>query len=144
MRSPRRLREERGSLSLFFVVAALALLVTVGLVVDGGGKIRALQRADAVAAEAARAGGQAIVESRAVRGQGAVADPVRARAAAEDYLAAAGVAGKVTVLDGTRLRVETSVTYDPVFLDLVGVGTQIATGEAEVRLVQVLDGEVTP
>ncbi|SHN88831.1 hypothetical protein SAMN05660350_04821 [Geodermatophilus obscurus] len=144
MRTPRRLREERGSLSLFFVVAALALLVTVGLVVDGGGKIRALQRADAVAAEAARAGGQAIVESRAVRGQGAVAHPAQARAAAEDYLAAADVAGTVTVIDGTRLRVETSVTYDPVFLDLVGVGTQTSTGEAEVRLVQVLDGEVTP
>ncbi len=144
MRTSCRLGEERGSLSLFFVVAALALLVTVGLVVDGGGKIRALQRADAVAAEAARAGGQAIVESRAVRGQGAVTDPVRARGAAEDYLAAAGVTGTVTVLDGTRLQVETSVGYDPVFLDLVGVGTQTATGAAEVRLVQVLNGEVTP
>jgi Flp pilus assembly protein TadG len=144
MRAPRRLGEERGSLSLFFVVAALALLVTVGLVVDGGGKIRALQRADAVAAEAARAGGQAIVESRAVRGQGAVTDPAQARAAVGDYLAAAGVTGTVTVLDGTRLRVQTSVGYDPVFLDLVGVGTQTATGAAEVRLVQVLDGEVTP
>ena len=68
MLSPLRSRlrdDDRGSLSLFVVVVFVALLVTIGLVVDGGGKIRALQRADAVAAQAARAGGQAIVASTA-------------------------------------------------------------------------------
>lgn len=141
----RRLRDDdRGSLSLFVVVAFVALLVTIGLVVDGGGKIRALQRADAVAAEAARAGGQAIVASTAVRGRGAVTDPAQARIAAQSYLARADVPGTVTIINGTQLRVQTTITYDPVFLGIVGVGTQTSTGEAEVRLAQVLNGEVAP
>ncbi|MDP9241277.1 MAG: pilus assembly protein TadG-related protein, partial [Actinomycetota bacterium] len=61
---------DRGSVSVFFVVAAIAMLTMLGLVVDGGGKIRAIQRADAAAAEAARQGGQAIVAAPAVQGQG--------------------------------------------------------------------------
>lgn len=140
-----RLRDDdRGSLSLFVVVVFVALLVTIGLVVDGGGKIRALQRADAVAAEAARTGGQAIVASTAVRGRGAVTDPAAARAAAQAYLASADVPGTVTIVGGTQLRVQTSITYQPVFLGMVGVGTLTSTGDAEVRLAQVLNGEVNP
>ena len=50
----------------------------------------------------------------------------------------------MTVINGTELRVTTSITYDPVFLSIVGVGTQTSTGEAEVRLAQVLNGEVAP
>jgi Flp pilus assembly protein TadG len=147
MLSPLRSRlrdDDRGSLSLFVVVVFVALLVTIGLVVDGGGKIRALQRADAVAAQAARAGGQAIVASTAVRGRGAVTDPAQARIAAQNYLSSADVPGTVTVINGTELRVTTSITYDPVFLSIIGVGTQTSTGEAEVRLAQVLNGEVAP
>lgn len=147
MPTPARRRfqdDDRGSLSLFVVVAFTALLITIGLVVDGGGKIRALQRADAVAAEAARAGGQAIVASTAVRGRGAVTDPAQARIAAQTYLASAAVPGTVTIVNGTQLRVQTSITYQPVFLGMVGVGTLTSTGEAEVRLAQVLNGEVNP
>ncbi|MGH3974134.1 MAG: hypothetical protein ACRDS9_12545, partial [Pseudonocardiaceae bacterium] len=39
-------RDERGSTALFYVVIVFALFATIGLVVDGGGKIRALQQAD--------------------------------------------------------------------------------------------------
>ena len=134
--------DDRGSLSLVIIVVFIALLVTIGLVVDGGGKIRALQRADSVAAQAARAGGQAIVASTAVRGQGAVTDPAQARSAAQAFLASADVPGTVTIIGGTDLRVTTSITYEPVFLGIVGIGTQTSTGEAEVRLAQVLNGEV--
>lgn len=136
--------DERGSIAPFFAIATLALMVMIGLVVDGGGKVRALQQADAVAGEAARAGGQAIVASTAVRGQGAVADPVKARQAAQAYLAAADVSGTVSIINGTSLRVETTIDYQPVFLDLIGVGTLTSTGTAEVRLVEVLNGEVNP
>ena len=38
--------DDRGAIALFVVVFTLALLAAVGLVVDGGGKVRALQRAD--------------------------------------------------------------------------------------------------
>ena len=132
---------DEGSVSIFFVVAAVALIVAIGLGVDGGGKIRALQRADAVAAEAARTGGQAIQAGTAVRGQGIQADVVAAKSAAQTYLDSAGIPGVVTVTDGTTLRVQTTTTYTPTFLSIVGVGPQPVTGQAQVRLVRSLDGE---
>ena len=55
--------------SLFVIVLAVALLAAVGLVVDGGGKIRALERADETAREAARAGTQMLEVPAAVRGE---------------------------------------------------------------------------
>lgn len=131
---------DRGSVSVFFVVVALALLIAVGLVVDGGGKIRALQRADAAAAEAARAGGQAITAAP-VRGEQPQLAAAVARSAAAAHLAAAGVAGTATVTGGTRLQVRTSTTYTPVFLSVIGVGAMTTTGYAEARLVRGLDGE---
>jgi hypothetical protein len=128
--------------SLFFAVAGIGLLVVIGLVVDGGGKIRALQEADAVAAEAARQGGQAIQAGPAIRGEGTVVDTSAAAAAAEAYLAATGVAGEVGVIGGTRLRVTTTTTYSPVFLSAIGAGPMSVTGDAEVLLVRGLDGEL--
>jgi hypothetical protein len=139
----RRLRTagDRGSVSLFFVVATFGLLIAVGLVVDGSGKVRALQRADTVAAEAARAGGEAVLAGPAIRGAGVQVDTAAARSAAAAYLAAAHVAGSVTVAGGTRLQVTTSTSYTPVFLSMIGVGPLTTTGQAEVRLVRGVDGE---
>ena len=133
---------DRGSVSLFFAVAALGMLVVVGLVVDGGGRIRALQEADAVAAEAARRGGQAIRQGPAVRGEDPTVAAAEAVAAARRHLAAAGVQGEVDVLGGTRLRVTATTAYTPVFLSVVGAGPVSVHGHAEVRLVRGLDQEV--
>ena len=41
-----RLRDERGSLSTYFVSAVFATIPLVGLVVDGGGQVRAMQQAN--------------------------------------------------------------------------------------------------
>ena len=134
-------RDDRGSISPFFVVAAVGLMLAVGLVVDGGGKIRALQRADAVAAEAARAGGQAVAAAPALRGQSPQVQAGPARAAAQAYLAAAQVPGSVTISGGTQLQVDTTTTYQPLFLSMIGVGPLSTRGHAEVRLVRGLNGE---
>lgn len=131
---------ERGSISLFAVVTAVAMLVVIGLVVDGGGTLHARQHAQAVAREAARAGGQAVTAAVAVRGDGAAADPYAARAAAQAYLDASGLTGTVTVTGGNRLRVEATATYEPVFLGIVGAGTQTVTAHAEARLVRAVGG----
>jgi hypothetical protein len=128
--------------SLFFAVAAVGMLVVVGLVVDGGGKVRALQEADAVAAEAARQGGQAVQAGPAIRGEDTVVDPPPAIAAAKRYLAAAGVSGSVDIVAGTRLRVTTTSSYTPVFLSVLGVGPMTVTGDAQVRLVRGLEREI--
>lgn len=137
-RRPRR--DERGTISLFVVTMAVSLLLVVGLVVDGGGKIRALQRANTAADEAARAGGQAIIEPRAVKGNGAQLDLVAAKIAAQQYLSAAGIEGQASLVDGTRLKVTTTTTYKPIFLGLMGVEKLTTSGESTVRLVQGLEG----
>jgi Flp pilus assembly protein TadG len=127
-----RCDDDRGAVALFVVVFTVALLAAVGLVVDGGGKIRALQRADETAREAARAGSQLLDVPAAVRGDGVRIDPAAAARAARAYLDAAGVEGSVSV-QGNAVRVSTSITYQPVFLGVAGVGPLTVTGSASAR-----------
>ncbi len=127
-------------MSLFTVVVAFGLLLMVGLVVDGGGRLQAAQLADDTAREAARQAGQAVLAGPAVRGEGSQIDLAAARVTAEAYLVAAGVDGTVSSVGGTRVVVETSVTYTPVFLSLIGLGPQTVTGRAEARPVLTFDG----
>ncbi len=140
LRKALRSRSDRGSISLFAVVVTVGLIVVIGLVVDGGGKIHAQQRAQTAARESARAGGQAIVAGTAIRGQGAVVDTSAARTAAQNYLTAAGVAGTVSIQGGNTVVVRTSETYQPTFLSIVGVGTQTVTGQSEAEIMRTLNG----
>lgn len=134
MNSLPQLRDERGSIVLYFAIVIAALLLVVGFVVDGAGRIRATQQADQVAREAARQAGQAL-DSQAIRGAGVSIDPGAGRAAALNYLAAAGVNGNVT-FSGSTVRVTTQVAYTPIFLP-VGGSVQ---GQGEARTVRVLAG----
>lgn len=132
---------ERGSVSLFFVMVTLALLVVIGLVVDGGAQIRNRQRADTSAQEAARAAGQAVNPAAAINGDGAQLQLGTAQAAAQQYLASAGVQGNVTATGGTTVHVHTTTTYSPAFLGVIGVGSLSASADADVRVVRQLGGE---
>jgi Flp pilus assembly protein TadG len=126
---------DRGSVTIYFAVAVVGLFVLLGLVVDGGTKVRAVQRADTLAAEAARAGGQAINLPPAIAGQRPTADPRAAVAAARTYLAGNGVTGTVTVTPDRRRLDVTVTTHTPtVFLGLVGVSTLTAHGHASAQL----------
>ena len=128
-------------MTVFFAITVLGLLLLVGLIVDGGAKLRATQRADAVAAEAARAAGQVLDLPAAVAGQGASVDLGGAVAAASAYLDAAGLAGTIQVADDrTHLAVTTTAKNPTVFLGLIGVSTITVTGHAEVRLVHAISG----
>lgn len=139
--STRSLRDhERGSATLFVAVAVFALFVMVGFVVDAGGKVRATQQADQIAREAARQAGQALDAADLMQGKVAEVDPAKARAAAEAYLAAAGVTGSVSV-SGTTIRVSVTTTYRPVFLSIIGLGSMQVEGVAETRSVRALNGE---
>lgn len=131
------LDSERGSVTLFVVVAVAGLLAMAGLAVDGGGKVRAVQRADRVAAEAARAAGQAIDAPAAILGAVPTVSSADAVAAGLRYLQAAGAIGTVHAVDGGR-AVEVRVTEDQptVFLGLIGVNEITVTGSAQVALVR--------
>src|ERR1035437_10884133 len=73
---------ERGSVALWVAVMAAAVLLTLVLIVDGGAKIRAGNRADIAATEAARAAVLAV----GPRGSGSGMDARLAVAAAKAYL----------------------------------------------------------
>jgi hypothetical protein len=117
--------------TVFTALAAFALLLLMaGLVVDGAGRMRALGRADRIAAEAARAG----AEAADTRGPTLVLDRPAARAAAASYLRAAGVAGTVTVTGPRTVAVVVTVTGTDAILGLVAAGTYAVTGSGQATL----------
>ncbi|MER7278044.1 pilus assembly protein TadG-related protein [Dactylosporangium sp. NPDC000244] len=138
-RPPRLSRFERnddGRIALLALVLAFAVLLMIGLSVDGGGKIRAMQRADNVASEAARAAVQGILAPQAIEGGDKVVDPAAAVAAAQNYLAAAGVTGVVDIApDRKHVTVTVTITYTTLFLGLIGINSLTATGHATTVLV---------
>lgn len=139
-RRVRGCRRQDGSVSLLLVVAVLAMLIAVGLVVDGGQKLRSTQRADDAAAEAARAAVLSVQPGSTVRGQRPQIDTAAAVRAGQDYLAAAGVAGTVSVSNG-QVQVSTSTSFTPAFLSLIGLGRQTVTGQAAARLARGVEQE---
>jgi Putative Flp pilus-assembly TadE/G-like len=131
-----RVPRDEGRIALLVVVLMVAVLAMIGLSVDGGGKLRALERADNVASEAARAAGQAIYAPQAIQGGDKVVDPAAAVAAAQDYLAAAGVDGTVSVAaDRKHVTVRVTIVYRTVFLGVIGINTLTATRQATAVLV---------
>ncbi|MGB7963928.1 MAG: pilus assembly protein TadG-related protein [Propionicimonas sp.] len=124
-----RPRGDDGSISLMLVVLVLALFVCVGLVVDGGAKLRAVQQATQVAGEAARAATQQVDVGQVQQSGQVRLDPVAARHAAQAALTEAGVTGTVTVAAG-QVRVEASVTRPTVFLGLAGLDQVTGHGSA--------------
>ena len=127
-------------MSLLLVVAVFGLLIAVGLVVDGGQKLRSTQRADDAASEAARAAVLSIEPGNTIRGEQPKVNPAAARQAAQAYLQRAGVSGSVAVGDG-RVQVRTTSSFTPSFLSIIGLGTQTVTGQASARLVRGVDQE---
>lgn len=139
----RRVRDDRGSLSAYFISATLAVIPLLGLVVDGGGQVRATQRADLVADEAARAAGQQLEAGDAIQGDRVVLDN-RSTQAARDYVVAQGLEVDSVVLEpgGREITVRTRATYEPVFLGAIGLGPWTVEGESTATLAQTdLDGE---
>src|SRR3712207_7525186 len=68
---------ERGAIGVFLAVLVPGLLLIIRLAVDGGAKVAATQRANAIADEAARAAGQALDVSAALTGEERVTRPPR-------------------------------------------------------------------
>lgn len=120
---------------MFVAVCVIALIGIIGVAVDGGSKMRATERADYVAGEAARAGGQAIDPAEAINGTAIVVDPQDAAAAAHAYLRSAGATGTVSVSgDGKTLTVNVTGSYDTKFLSVVGIGSLSVTGQGKATL----------
>jgi Flp pilus assembly protein TadG len=92
---------EAGAVAVMVAVLAVALLLVVGLVFEGGVAIAAKRRAMNVAEQAARAGAQQL-DIGALRANGTFrVDPSKASAAASAFLGSAGYSGSVSVSGDT-------------------------------------------
>lgn len=128
-------------MSLFYCVAALCIILVIGLVADGGGALNAAARADDVAQEAARAGGQQIDAGKAIPGDAVVVDPDAATRAARAYLNREHVQGEVAVSeDGTTLTVRVEGIYATNFSSLIGYTSLPVTGEGRAHLIHRVGG----
>ncbi|SHN42705.1 hypothetical protein [Cryptosporangium aurantiacum] len=127
---------DRGRVSVFLAIALTGVLILIGMVADGGARLRAMQRADNIAAEAARAAGQGIDGGTAIPGGEKRLDPELAVQAAQTYLAEAGVPGTATVNEErTQVVVEVQVTRPTAMLGLIGIDTIQVTGRATAVLI---------
>jgi len=131
--------DERGSISLWAALAALCMIVIVGIAVDFGGQAVAEQQARSVAFEAARTGGQQVNLDQLVRGGQAQTDPYKAAAAANAYLADAGVVGSVTVNSDT-VTVTITSSYQCSFQRVIGIDSLPVTGTASADTLRVYEG----
>ena len=125
-------RDERGqSISLFVLVIMGALIMTTGLVVDGGQKVAATSRAESAATGASRAAGNA-----AATQQLGGADPAAAAVlAAKIYLAGQpGVNGTVSLSNGIVI-VTTDASEPTIFLSIIGIGSVRGQGSARANIV---------
>ena len=121
---------ERGSLTAFVAVVALALFALAGLVVDGGRAIAAHAAAVDEAAQAARAGAGQLSETALRAGRVAI-DPSAATRAAEDYVAQLGLVHSANIsVTGQTVTVEIHAVDPTVMLGIVGIDAIPVTAKA--------------
>ena len=120
-RLPESRMSERGSISVFLAVFALALFALVGLVVDGGRVLAARSAAMDDAAQAARVGAGQLSVNGLRSGQVTI-DSSAAASAAEQYLLRVGQTGTAVVI-GQSVVIRISTTEPTVILGLVGINS---------------------
>lgn len=130
---------ERGSATIWMALSVFAFMMIVGLAVDLGGQLHAVQRANDVAAEAARTGAQQADPGPAMRGQRPTLNPAQATTAALAHLHAAGYTGTATT-SADHLHVTVTGHYTPLFLGSIGIGDLNVTGHGQARLARAQNG----
>ncbi|GLU47477.1 pilus assembly protein TadG-related protein [Nocardiopsis ansamitocini] len=120
---------DRGQVTAFVVVMVSAFVMCLGLVLDGGGALRAKNRASLLAQEAARVGAQQLDWAAYRAGDPVAIDAAAAVGAAQGFLASSGASGSAEV-SGDTVTVTTSVSYSFVLLPL---GNTTVSGTASAR-----------
>lgn len=153
-----RRRGERGSITPFVIIVAIALLFLAALVIDGSRQLSARARAIAYAEEAARAGAQKInLEQGFVQllqddAYAAVDEYCGVAMAKDDHITSCRPTGIIENTDNGQvasLTVEVEVEYNPILLDLfTGSAGTLVSGEATAHPIEgILEpelGEFTP
>jgi hypothetical protein len=129
---------DRGSVTAFVAVVAVALVMVAGMAYDGGQVLAAHASARSDAAKAARAGAQEIDLVVLRQTVESTLDPAAAEAAALAYLDEAGAVGTATV-EGSTVTV-TVTAVQPMHILPLPDRTVVATEEASA--VEVVAGQV--
>ena len=133
-RNDRAARWERGSLTAFFVLFVVAVLLVAGLVFDGGALLTARRDVADAAQDAARAGAQAI-DIATVRAGDTTLSPNEAATAARAWLATEGHTGTV-VVTGDTVTVTVSDTVRLTLLPLAGISARTVSAVERARIVR--------
>lgn len=122
-----------GSQSVFVLLMIPAIIMIAGLVVDGGRKVAAAQRAESAASASARVG-----QNAAALGELAGRpDTTAAVSQAQQFLARTpNVSGSVRLLPGGRLEVTTQSSEATLYLRLIGITSMTGRGQAVADLIE--------
>ncbi|WP_354643312.1 hypothetical protein [Kitasatospora camelliae] len=134
---------DTGAVSTFVAVSAAALVILVGIVLDLGGRLRVIEQTDALAQEAARAGGQQLDEAALRDGRGYLVDEPRAREAVQAYLAGHHLTGEVDLHTPGVVSVTIDAHYDTSLLRLIRINTLPVRGTGKAVLVHGVTNEET-
>jgi len=125
--------DDRGGTELFVLVTLFAMLIALGLVVDGGGLMRAQDEAAWCAQQAARAGAERIDLNQVQIDGTSVLLESAAVATALQVVAAAGMEGTAVVNADGSLTVTCTTEYRPVVAVWSGAPSWHITQEATAR-----------
>ncbi|WP_329578259.1 hypothetical protein OG500_08465 [Kitasatospora sp. NBC_01250] len=137
----RRGGRDRGTISIFVALSATTLMLFLGIVLDCGGRLRAIERTDALAAEAARVGGQQIDQAALLGGEGPRIDTAAAYAAANAYLKPYGLSAEPPdpanppPATATSITVVINTTYRTALLGLFDTPTLTVHGSGSATVV---------
>ena len=127
----RRRGGEQGSVTVFVVLFALALVAAAGLVIDGGYTMAAKRQATGRAEQAARIGSDALNQASLRNGITSV-DRSRAIGVAQAYLRRVGAHGTVRV-NGGAVIVRVTDHQHMAILSAVGIDQLTVHGQASSR-----------
>ena len=130
MRRPHRTDERGVALSTHVGLVMVALLLMVGLVVDGGAQSSATLRCQRVASASARAATDVAAHAAS---QGLAPDTSEMLGAAQAVLSDGGVQGTVQ-LTGTTVSVHAETTVPTTFLSLITITSLRADADATATL----------
>lgn len=129
-------RGDAGRLSVFVAITMSGLLFIIGVAHDVSAQVRATLHAELVAAEAARAAGQAVDPDQVAATGSHLVDPVAASQAAQAYLADADATGQVEFNDDlTEVTVTVSGVHPRLILRLFGFSDYQVARSATAQLV---------
>ena len=124
---------------MFVAVITPALLLCAGMVSDLGTQLRIARTATDAAQEAARAGADS-VGSSLLSGAGVQVSALQAAAAAQSYLAAAGLTGTAVATGPHTITVAVTVTQGAPLLSSIGVPPLTVTKTATASLERGITG----